>query len=315
MKKVFIKTALLFFLIIFSIASIIFLVSPLVRNSNDYVAATIDKENRLHSLTSPKIIFVGGSNLAFGINSKTIGEQFHYPVVNMSLHGGLGLSYMLNEALDGIYKSDVVFISTEYYLDKPEIKLLTQLIDANPNAKKYIKIKTEDIVSFYLNDLQRCVTSSVKELGKSFSDNIYIRNGFTAEGDLISHLNKKNVQIDPPKLKEIDYTNDLLLLNAFIDSVKKREAKVYFLFPTYQQTAFNLNKKAVLDFSSLLNKNLKCSIINTPYTFVYNDSLFFNSEYHLNKGGRVLRTQKLIEILGKEVFKKVPKQKNYLVKH
>ncbi|SDQ00083.1 hypothetical protein SAMN05428975_5232 [Mucilaginibacter sp. OK268] len=299
MKKFLIRAILFSLLIIVSLVAIVVLVSPLVRGKNDYVAATIDKESRLHSLPSPKIIFVGGSNLAFGINSSAISKEFNYPVVNMSLHGGLGLSFMLNEALDGVKKSDIVLLSTEYYLDKPELKLLTQLMDANPNAKKYITLKPEELIPFYISDLQRCVTSSVKVIGKQFSDNIYIRNGFTVEGDLVSHLNKKNVPLVSPRLKEIDYTDDLQLINTFIDAVKKKGATVYYLFPTYQQSTFTLNKKVVTDFATLFHKNLKCPIINTPDTFVYNDSLYFNSEYHLNKQGREIRTQKLIEILGK----------------
>ncbi|MGN8071715.1 hypothetical protein [Mucilaginibacter sp. 22184] len=304
MKKFFIKAILFSLLIIVSLVAIVMLVSPLVRAHNDYVAATIDKENRLHSLPSPKIIFVGGSNLAFGINSNTISKKFNYPVVNMSLHGGLGLSYMLNEALDGVKKSDIVLLSTEYYLDKPELKLLTQLMDANPNAKKYITLKPEELIPFYISDLQRCITSSVKVIGKQFSDNIYIRNGFTVEGDLVSHLNKKNVPLVPPRLREIDYTDDLQLINTFIETAESKGATVYYLFPTYQQSTFTLNKKAVNDFATLFHKKLKCPILNTPDTFVYNDSLYFNSEYHLNKQGREIRTQKLIEILGKNILTK-----------
>ncbi|HPG73671.1 MAG TPA: hypothetical protein PLM49_05215, partial [Bacteroidales bacterium] len=61
------------------------------------MAAIIDKHKRIDSIKSPKIIFAGGSNLPFGIDSKMIQDSLHTPVVNLGLHAGLGLDFMLNE--------------------------------------------------------------------------------------------------------------------------------------------------------------------------------------------------------------------------
>jgi hypothetical protein len=306
MKKFLIKVALHSCIIVIIIIGTIAIVSPLIRDPNAYMAATIDKENRLHILNSHKIIFVGGSNLAFGIDSKSIENKFNYPVVNMGIHGGLGLSFMLKEALDGVKESDIVLLSTEYYLDdQPQLVVITQLLDLNPRAKQYIPIKIEDLIPFYAIDFHRCVHGLTRFAGENFTSDIYRRDAFTVEGDVISHLNKKSSPIISEKINEIDYTHDLTLLNAFIDSVKIKKAKVYYLFPTYQKSSFALNKKAIDDFATLMEKNLKCSIINTPYSFQYNDSLFFDNEYHLNKRGRELRTAKLVEILGKGVFKTI----------
>ena len=56
----------------------------------NYQASLIDKVQRLESIHEPKIVLIGDSNLAFGIDSEKIEEAFDMPVVNMGLHGGLG---------------------------------------------------------------------------------------------------------------------------------------------------------------------------------------------------------------------------------
>ena len=48
-----------------------------------------------------------------------------------------------------------------------------------------------------------------------------------------------------------------------------------------------------------LSNNLKIEILNRVSDFVFPDSLFFDTVYHLNKKGREIRTKKLIEIIKK----------------
>ena len=296
MKTFLLKSIFLVLLVAISIKGVCLLVSSLIRNPNVYIAGTIDKENRLRNTRSPRIILVGGSNIAFGIDSKSIEAAFHRDVIDMSMHAGLGLAFPLNESLDGIRDSDIVILSTEYYLDKPDMKLLPGLLDVNPNARKYVSLQPLDLIPFYIGDLQRCVSGLILKLGKR-QDSIYTRSAFSPEGDVISHLGKKNIPIKPPVIPQTDYTANLKLINAYIDSVKKRNATIYYLFPTCQQSTYILNQKSIENFAGLMTQNLHCQVINTPLTFVYSDSLYFNTEYHLNQQGRALRTNKTIEIL------------------
>ncbi len=296
MRPFILKSILLILLVAISIKGVSLLVSSLIRNPNVYIAGTIDKENRLRNTRSPRIILVGGSNLTFGIDSKLIEAAFHRTVVDMSMHAGLGLAFPLNESLDGIKDSDIVILSTEYYLDKPDMKLLPQLLDVNPNARKYVSLQPQDLIPFYVGDIQRCVTGLILKLAKR-KDSIYTRSALSPEGDVISHLGQKNIPIKPPVIPQTDYTANLKLMNDYIDSAKKRGATIYYLFPTCQQSTFNLNKNSIANFASLMTQNLHCQVLNTPSTFAYDDSLFFNTEYHLNQAGRQLRTIKTIEIL------------------
>ncbi len=66
-------------IILTAIICALFLLSakPFARSTNEYVAASIDKEKRLASLPSPKMVFTGGSNLSFGLNSEQVSKVFH----------------------------------------------------------------------------------------------------------------------------------------------------------------------------------------------------------------------------------------------
>lgn len=74
-----------------------FITNKPTKRSNDYMEAIIDKHRRVREIKRPKIILCGGLNLAFGINSQEIQNEFAVPVVNLGLHAGLGLQFTLNE--------------------------------------------------------------------------------------------------------------------------------------------------------------------------------------------------------------------------
>lgn len=298
MKKFLINSILLLLFILVSVLLIIKIVPPIIRNNNDYVGASIDKEKRLNSINRPKIIFVGGSNLAFGLNSKAIEDSTGYPVVNMALHAGLGLDFILNEAVGGIKKNDICLLSLEYNLGKrPDIKLLTQLSDLNSKGKKYIDLTTNETISYYVYDIQRCLTTSIKMLGKSFSNSIYLRNGFTKEGDLTTYFDRPNVPYMVPDFGTIDYSDKIKKINEFVEACNSKGAKTYFVFPTCQDSTYLGNKKSITAFAAKLHSTIMCPILNTPESMVFKSENYFNSEYHMNKKGRVLRTQKMIEII------------------
>lgn len=61
--------------------------------NDNYDAALTDKVDRLKGIKEPKIILVGDSNLAFGINSQRIEEELEMPVVNLGLHNVLGNAF------------------------------------------------------------------------------------------------------------------------------------------------------------------------------------------------------------------------------
>ena len=79
MRMFILKTALICGCIVI-ILFILYFTVPIY--SNNYLLAYQAKCKRLDSIQSPRIIFVGGSNLAFGLDSKRIEDCLKMKVIN-----------------------------------------------------------------------------------------------------------------------------------------------------------------------------------------------------------------------------------------
>jgi hypothetical protein len=84
------------------------------RESDNYLLSILEKEKLARTTPSPKILLIGGSNLAFGIDSKEIEDSLGLNVVNMGLYAKLGLKYMLAQARPYIKAGDVAVVVPEY---------------------------------------------------------------------------------------------------------------------------------------------------------------------------------------------------------
>ena len=83
-------------------------------HSSTYLAATIDKHRAAETKAPPRMIHVGGSSAAFGFDCPRIEEATGMGQVNLALHIGLGLEFILAEALDVVRPGDVVVLHVEY---------------------------------------------------------------------------------------------------------------------------------------------------------------------------------------------------------
>ena len=280
-----------------------------VRKS-DYLDAIIDKHNNLKNTKSPRIILCGGSNLAFGIDSKRINDSIQLPVINMGLHAGLGLSFILKEIKPEINQSDIIIFSIENYLNiEGEYNLQKEASSNFPKANNYFKInlleeiknvRTEKLQENLQNNILYLFTPKQNQLNNLDTNSVWRRDAFNIYGDVVGHLNKPL----PKNLNgrgKINYElwKGIKLLNEFAEFAKFKNIRVYFIFPCYPKSEFELNKVVIKKYENDLRRELEMPILNKPEDFVFADSLFYDTVYHLNKVGREKRTGLLIEILKK----------------
>jgi hypothetical protein len=96
MKK-FIKQLLIVSLLLVTLlAGSLFLI-PDYTARESALAVLPNKHRMLRETSSPRIIFLGGSNLCFGLDSRRIADTFDMPVVNLGLHAGIGLKFMMED--------------------------------------------------------------------------------------------------------------------------------------------------------------------------------------------------------------------------
>lgn len=284
-------------------------------SSNDYLAAIIDKHNYLKSLESPAIVFAGGSNLAYGLDSQAVASATGRPVVNLGLHGALGLSFMLEELKNSLKEGDMAVLSIEYFLSADGSEShKKRTIEAFPEARKFIRTGLIQQILSKLLYYQEITRNNIK--GSRFKagrneimpsdevDSIYSRKSFNQAGDVIAHL-------DMPPAKELAnrwalkyryWGEEIGMLNDFYEFCRARKIAAVFMFPAYAESEFKKNYDAIMRLHQDLQKNLLMPVAGTPEDFAFPDSLFFDSIYHLNKDGRQLRTGRIIKLLQKHIL-------------
>lgn len=274
---------------------------PEIKETNDYLAAIIDKHERANSINEPRIIFMAGSSLAFGLNSEKIEKQFSIPVVNLALHGGVGLHFMLEELKSIIRKNDVVFLTVEYLLREDGdygIKKLTSTFF--PEASDYYNTNLKDEITIHLDRTRSHIEILLgHQMDKVQPSQIYFRKAFNKYGDVVSHLDKDprielNGRGEVPS-RNWDRNNEML--NEFYNFALAKEASVFFIYPTYPLSEYNIYSEIIEKVKSKLSANLQIEIINQPEDLVFGDDMFFDTIFHLNKEGREKQTQKYIEFM------------------
>ncbi|VBB44609.1 conserved hypothetical protein [uncultured Paludibacter sp.] len=309
MKK-FILHSLLFICIMITIALLSLFFIPNKKIVNNSLYANIDKHRRLDSLSSPKIIFVGGSNFAYGVDSKRVEDSLKLSVVNMGLHAGFGLKFMINEVKLSIRKGDIVVLSPEYHhffkgeMLNGEKVLIALLFDVNRNDLKYLTFsQTLNLIPQTIEySISKLMSKQMDVMGEGNGENYekkFKRNSFNKYGDEVMHWNYPNETIKtmatPTYLDKV-FPETMKLILDFNKFVKGRGAKLIIIPPAFMHSSYNDYKKIIDKIDHRL-KEQNTPFKIKPHNFVFPDTLFFNTIYHLNRKGVEQRTDSIISLL------------------
>jgi len=286
-------------------------------SDDNYLAAVLEKDRLIRTTPSPKIILVGGSNLAFGIDSRMMQDSLRVNVVNMGLYAKLGLRYMLAQVKPYIRRGDVVIIVPEYdqfygNYSEGDNTLNTALLYA-PSDRIPDFIKSYSVVDVVLRprveNARRSFLEATADLfgmkNKYFppdTNPVYNRHSFNKYGDVVSHLGKKSMNPDSIFVKPLPPPRDFNRrtigeLNDIGDAARERGAHAHFLFPSYIDRSYVINAEAIAWLREKLSREMRIPILGTAEGFVFPKNWFFDTRYHLNELGRGPRTVKMIEIL------------------
>jgi hypothetical protein len=290
----------------------------MVPEGNDYAEATLIKHHRLEAINEPKIVLVGGSNLAYGIDTRLMEQHTHTPVVNMGMNGYFGVRYMLEEVRPSLRRGDTVVIALEYdNFFKPvegTASNLLVIVKANPSAFNYLSwrqrldvlgaapyVAQEKIIRI-LQEAAFGMRDAVFGAGQSqddsyaFIEQIETRAGFNAEGDLTSHLGvtwpfEHEQGTDPAT--PVD-PHLIPLLSDFNREMEARGVRVMISYTPLMRSFYDGHQAGIDRLHTLITEaGLRAP--HPPSDYVYDDSLFFDTVYHLNAEGRALRSERLAE--------------------
>ncbi|MGI4020855.1 MAG: hypothetical protein ACRYFA_05060 [Janthinobacterium lividum] len=268
----------------------------------------IDKNELLKNTPSPRIIFVGGSNLAFGLDSKRIKDSLLLNPINTGIHINIGLKYMLANTIKYIKAGNIIVLAAEYQqfygtLADGESELFSLVTDVVPQSrnsldyKQYFKL-VQLVPEFAQSKLQPLLLFYKYPKPDQFIGR-YDRKAFNNYGDACAHW-KLSAENPKPYLAITESLNNEIFktLIDFKNMINRKKAKLYITFPGYQYSSYKNSITAIKQVESQL-KNYNFNLISTPQEYIIPDNLIFDTPYHLTKKGVDYRTGLLIKDLKK----------------
>ncbi|MBU9911387.1 hypothetical protein KSW89_09305 [Prevotella copri] len=260
----------------------------------------------------PTIVILGGSNAAFGYDTKLLNDSLEMPVFNAGLHAGMGMKFFLDDCSQYLKKGDVLVFSPEYdqfygnlndgqsemtdafylyHCHYPGEMSYKQIIGVIQNTPSYLRKKIEYNL-FALANLK--------------TDPVYTLSSVNKYGDVTWHWYHTRAH-SAPDGRGLDCGSGAFNESAFTYLVaKQNELKhkgvTIVMYPAaFEQDAFKGSVKSI----EYISKRLR--LAGFPYicaprecSFPKND--FYDTNYHLNHQGALLHNKHLIKFLKKKKF-------------
>ncbi|MCL2815208.1 MAG: hypothetical protein FWD23_11470, partial [Oscillospiraceae bacterium] len=273
---------------------------------NTFLGALGEKYHRLQIIGKPKITIVGGSSTAFGLKSSLLEDELKMPVVNFGLYATLGTKLMLDLSYASIKDGDIIIVAPE--LDEQTLSLYFnaesawQALDGNMAMLRDIRFENYGALAGNFWDY---TVSKLKygRYGGLNPEGVYNKSSFNVNGDIVyprphnimplGYSPNHPINLDPAILSD-DFA---AYLNQFVKFAKSRGATVYFDFPPMNRlgVAQYGDSDAIYEFYLYLAKKFDCEIIGNIESYILDERYFYDSNYHLNDSGVLIRTALLAE--------------------
>lgn len=273
--------------------------------SESFLAGLSLKYDLIKNTESPKIVLIGGSSAAFGIDTDMLEENLPYKVVNFGLYATLGTKLMLDLSEDYIKEGDIVVIAPELDPQTFSLYFNSQAVwQAAESDKSILRGIAWDNIGDMLGGYWKYLSAKIDTANKNAPapTGVYSLSSIDENGD-ISYERDGNTMVlgyDPNMIISLD---DSLIDNEFIDYLndyaamcEKRGAKCYFSFPPTNKAALaeGTTDDTILQFYDELDWALDFEIITDINDCLIDSGYFFDTNFHLNDAGVVLHSATLI---------------------
>lgn len=263
------------------------------------------KEARVADLPGDRIILVGGSNLAYGINSPLIESAIGMPVINMGLHAGLGLRYQIESIMPYVHKGDIVVLVPEYSQFDGTVShgndALAEAILERPGFIGRIRKLDISVICNVFRMLPRYGAQKMLKWCRFWTWDKYKINAeslkYNEQGDFVGHWGESGgskplniIQMNALNLDDVRYAA------CKVAKLKEKGVRVRIFPPAYWVKAFEKNKSIIIEISKALSL-ASIPFEADPCRYVYPTEMMYDSSYHLCGKAVKNRTRKLIEDL------------------
>ncbi len=310
MRRFIKQTALFFFLLLMAAAALVAFCltrpSPSLA-ADDYNMAWLDKLARLkETMGRPRrLILIGGSNLAFSMNSERIESETGMTVINTGFNAGMGLGYALASVEPFIQDGDTVALLPEYGQFSGwngNFNRIAVMIDVERKPPSLLWRRGMYGLPSQFAEYIRWKSFSFFRRREVFSDAVLRRSGFNKYGDFVGHLGKPALPFKASHAADLEKLdmNIFRALSRFFNEVRDAHNSVSFVlsYPSFEQESFD-NQREWINLIARHLKEMDIAVISVPEDYRFDRALFYDSAYHLNAEGRELRTERFIRDLVK----------------
>lgn len=307
-----------------------------LKNAEIWLDSLYEIKDYINAKSSDKqrLIIISGSNSLFGFDSSLIAKHTKYQPINYATHAGLPINYHIDKIIANAKSGDIIAmpLEFEYYTrDKPQkdIWYIANMLLWGRGYNKYISFS--GYILAYFSDMpidtikrfakHKNINNNPKvEMQEIWTQNIATNNtcgefdgynykSLNAYGDFCAQENKEPYVVDSdynlnPNLQISQFfVYEFARLEAF---AKANNIKIILTYPvSAENKRFSINNPATHESIANLKAQLAQNGIRIYGDFAdfhYPQKYFYDTAYHLNKQGAILRTQKFIELL--EVLEK-----------
>lgn len=295
--------------------------------------AVVKKTKLLEKIDAPeRIIIISGSNSLFGFDSTVIEKGTGIPTFNFGLHASLDISYLEKIAKKITKQGDIIIAPLEYSFYLRENRYSDWFINNMLGwGSDYISdLSFIDKLKFFSHTEAKRVFEGLLATPRVVMASDYDVNRFIPRGEYRGYSYKSvktNGDIITPdgstkyvmdlvngkadKSNILNYQSDKKPQRYSISQIQKlkktiesKGGRLIIIWPVSMETKFfNANNELSTSFIHLISTEMSNSGINVycdPYEFNIHHSYFFDTYYHLNNKGEVLRSKKVMECLKRE---------------
>ena len=270
-----------------------------------FPAALADKCRRLEEAPGQRLVVVGGSAVAFGVDSALLEEQLPtYTPVNFGLYAALGTPVMLELSQPRLGEGDVVILCPEQQAqslsDYVGGETLWQALDGHFDLLRDLSARDWKALAPSFPDFAARKLGYMLDKKPPKGEGVYTHASFDGYGDVVSPLCRANTMpVGWDSNTPISFAAGLAtqewvtLVNDYVDALAEQGVTVWYHFPPMNAAAVEpgSNPDAYFDW---LQGQLHCPVIGDPAECVLDAGWFFDTNFHPNTAGKQVFTRILI---------------------
>lgn len=286
--------------------------------SQTYYGELAEMYHKLQTAEGKKIVVIGNSNVAFGVDSalaETLLKEagLDYSVCNFGLYGALGTKMMCELADGQLRNGDIVIFTPE--LDSQSLSLYFSAEEAwnalDSNMGMYFDFSSEtkgSLAGGYFGYVARKLSACQSGKAAEGSD-VYARASFDENCDLKNYPRPHNVMPDGSDLNNpifLDgslFSEDFLAyINEFAGRLNRSGVQIYYSYaPVNAGAVSDGERQKAESLDQYLFNALSFRVISNLEDYIMDSDWFYDSNHHLNESGMTVRTVQLVNDIKNEL--------------